>query len=85
MTLKRFRALSRDVQYDVVKQFATFLLARKKLGLSVLLYQLNGFYVEVLFDTRTTSVKMIRSFESTDDLEPYLSMVNITEIYALLK
>lgn len=41
--------------------------------------------MEVLYDTRTSSVKVIKSFACTEDLEPYLGMVNITEIYALLK
>ena len=57
---------------------------RKSLGVSVLLFQLDGFYVEVFYNTATEMVSFIISFEDLDGLEAYLSLVDISDVVGIL-
>lgn len=57
---------------------------RKSLGVSVLLFQLDGFYVEVFYNTATNSVSFVKSFEDMDGLEVYLPMVDISAVKMIL-
>lgn len=85
MDLKQFRSASREVQEKMVKGEGVFLMERKSLGVSVLLFQLHGFYVEVFYNTSTEMVSFIKSFEDMDGIEAYLSMVDISEVMGMLK
>jgi hypothetical protein len=84
MTLQQFRAASCEAQEKLVKQKGVFLMERKSLGVSVLLFQLNGFYVEVFYNTTTATVSFIKSFNDMDGIEAYLDKINISEVMAML-
>lgn len=45
----------------------------------VLLYQIDKFYVEVYYHKETNVIKRYRSFESTNQLAPYLSKIDISK------
>ena len=57
---------------------------RKSLGISVLLFQIDGFYVEVFYNTATELVSFVKSFEDMDGIEAYLHNIDITEVIAIL-
>jgi hypothetical protein len=84
MTLQQFRAASREVQEKLVKLKGVFLMERKSLGVSVLLFQLDGFYVEVFYNSATSTVKFIKSFNDMDGIEAYLDKIDISEVMAIL-
>jgi hypothetical protein len=84
MNLQQFRSASREVQEKLVKCKGVFLMERKSLGISVLLYQIDGFYVEVFYNTATELVSFVKSFEDMDGIEAYLHNIDITEVTAIL-
>ncbi len=57
---------------------------RKSLGVSVLLFQIDAFYVEVFYNTATDTVSFVKSFEDMDGIEAYLSRIDISEVMARL-
>jgi len=84
MNLQQFRAASRKAQEKMVKYDGVFLMERRSLGVSVLLYQIGGFYVEVFYNTATDSTSFIKSFEDLDGIEAYLGRIDISEVMAIL-
>ena len=57
---------------------------RKSLGVSVLLFQLDGFYIEVFYNTATATVSFIKSFNYMDGIEAYLINIDISDLLAIL-
>ena len=84
MTIEQFKALPKDIQRTVVKHYGVFLFGRSGVGVNVILYQVEGFYVEIFFDERMSECTRIRSFSDTRHLEPYLRMVDVSEVQMLL-
>jgi hypothetical protein len=84
MTLQQFRAASCKVQEGLVKRRGVFLMERKSLGVSVLLFQLDGFYVEVFYNNTADAISFIKSFNDMDGIEAYLVNVDISEVMAIL-
>jgi hypothetical protein len=84
MKLKQFRSVPPEAQEKLVKRSGVFLMERKSMGVSVLLFQLDGFYVEVFYNTRTGVVSFVKSFEDMDGIEAYLNRVDISEVMAML-
>lgn len=84
MNLQQFRSASAEAQEKLVKGYGVFLMERRSLGVSVLLFQLEGFYVEVFYNTTTNSVSFIKSFEDMDGIEAYLERIDISSIMAIL-
>jgi hypothetical protein len=84
MTFQQFQALPRDIQRNVVKHCGVFLFGRTGVGVNVMLYQVEGFYVEIYFDEKMSEAIRIRCFEDTQHLEPYLRMVDVSEVQVLL-
>ena len=46
----------------------------------VLLYQIDGFYVEVFYQYFQGKMVKIQSFSQTDQLDPYLKSINISSL-----
>ena len=84
MKLQQFRSASREVQEKLVKMKGVFLMERKSLGVAVLLFQLDGFYVEVFYNTANNTVNFVKSFDDMDGIEAYLDRINISEVMAML-
>jgi hypothetical protein len=84
MTFEQFRSLPKDMQRNVVKHYGVFLFGRTGVGVNVMLYQVESFYVEIYFDEKMSEATRIRSFEDTRHLEPYLRMVDVSELQLLL-
>jgi hypothetical protein len=51
----------------------------------ILLYQVEGFYVEVFYNTKERTIKRYVSFESIERLEPYLEKIDISSVYRYMK
>lgn len=67
-----------------MKLNGVFLLERKSLGISVFLFQLDGFYVEVFYNTATSRTSFIKSFNDMDGIEAYLQSIDISDVMAML-
>lgn len=85
MTLQEFRTFSSTKQRRIVHAKGVFLLNRKGVGMTAILYQLEGFYVEQHLDTHSAVVLHLVSFASTAGLEPYLQQIPLTELQPLLR
>lgn len=46
----------------------------------IALFQVDDFYVEVFYNKKTNEVGRIKTFYSTDLLDPYLKYIDISEI-----
>lgn len=84
MKLQQFRSAPPEAQERLVKRRGVFLMERKSLGVSVLLFQLDAFYVEVFYNTATETVSFVKSFEDMDGIEAYLDRIDISQVRAIL-
>jgi hypothetical protein len=80
MTLQQFKALSQDRQYRNLLLNGVCITSRDTEDNCILLFQLNGFYVEIYFDKNCDEIIDSRSFKETDELYPYLKNIDISEI-----
>ena len=80
MNLYEFELLSDNEQIDLLYADGVYLGKRKAGEYSVVLYQLDNFYVEILYKRYRYYISRIRCFTSTNLLEPYLVQINIEDI-----
>lgn len=85
MTLTNFDGYSADEQLQIIRGHATYLMTRKGRSGRIGLYYLGQFFVEVWYDSEGTAIKMVRGFESTTFLTPYLNKIRLMDLYAPLK
>ncbi len=78
MTLYQFNVLSEDEKAAVLWRKGDFVGERKENNFSISLYQVQSFYVEVFYSGKENKISRLRSFSSTDQLEPYLRKINIS-------
>ena len=79
MKLQHFRALTQNKQNKKLLSEGVCIADRRSEDVQALLFQIEGFYVEVFFNGSGDEVLFSRSFEDTDELEPYLSGIDISE------
>jgi hypothetical protein len=70
MTLYQFNMLDEMEQAEAVWN-GTHIAERKDAEFDILLYQIDGFYVEVFYDREYNVIRRLRSFLSTEQLTPY--------------
>jgi hypothetical protein len=80
MTLQYFRKLSETKQFHRLMTNGVCVAERVTGDAQVLLFQLGQFYVEVSFDKFTDEPISARSFESTDELAPYLQDIDLSSL-----
>lgn len=80
MTLFEFRVLSDEEQIDLLYKDGVYIGKRKEDHLSVVLYQLDGFYVEVYYYKYRRLICTINGFSSTIPLDPYLEQINVQDL-----
>jgi hypothetical protein len=80
MTLQHFRALTQNKQNKKLLTEGVCIADRKTDEVQALLFQIEGFYVEVFFNGEGDEVLFSRSFEGVEDLEPYLEGIDLTEV-----
>ena len=74
LTLYDFNALTEAQKADAVWQ-GSFLADREENGLTVQLYAVNSFYVELFYDPVANKILSFRSFTSKHLLTPYLAHI----------
>ena len=80
MTMYQFNCLD-DVRQIELLWSAGVLIGARQEGLhKVLLYQIDGFYVEVFYQYFQGKMVKIKSFSQTDQLDPYLKSINISSL-----
>ena len=80
MTQMDFRLLPQTEQLDVLYTTGVFIGKRKLGSTSVLLYQLEGFYVEVFYKKHRCFTTKIHCFRSTEYLDPYLEEIELESL-----
>jgi len=78
--MKEFSSYSYDIQYQMLRQRGVFLMTRFTKYARVVLFALDGFYAEVAQAQGSGKIQFIRSLADTQDLDPYLSQININPI-----
>jgi hypothetical protein len=80
MTDYDFKILSQQEQLEALAFHAVRIGERKDQKIRYALYQLDGFYIELLYDVADDELKEIRSFSAITFLEPYLLSIDITSV-----
>lgn len=80
MTLYDYILLRPDEQANITWTHGAFIAVADKGSLKVLLYQIDSFYVEVYYNCELGRIEEFRSFDSTDQLDPYLAAIDLSEL-----
>jgi hypothetical protein len=80
MRLKDFSVLEQIAQQETVLDNGCYLSSRLFMDYTVLLFQLDEFYVELYYPRHKDKCVIIKSFENTDELDPYLRRINIESL-----
>jgi len=80
MTHLIFRTLNNRLKKSIVLHTGVFLAERKKAFFRIMLYQIENFYVEVIFFKPGKKPVWFRNFKSTNKLEPYLKKMDLSFI-----
>lgn len=77
MTLYQYNLLQDYLQLELLWAYGVLIGERNDRSYKIILYQLDGFYVEVFYTIKYDVLKRYRSFNSTDQLEPYFKKLHI--------
>lgn len=80
MTLFEFQLLSEADQLDILYAHGVYAGKRRQGYQNVLLYQLEGFYVEIFYYKHRCYATAIRCFRSTSLLDPYLEDIHVAHL-----
>ena len=80
MTRQNFDKLTRQQKRITLLRYGTYISERSFGPLRIMLYQLEGFYVEVFFLKWNKSVLWYRSFNTTNLLDPYLHKIDLSSL-----
>jgi hypothetical protein len=81
MTLQYFKSLPRKQKKIIVLRTGIFLSEKNYGFLRTMLYQVDGFYVEIFFTKLSRDAVWFRSFDSTNNLQPYLQQIDISALF----
>ena len=81
MTLYQFKALDEYHQHEVLWDKGVFITHRAEAGYTLMLYQIDAFYVELTYDSDMNKLIGLRSFLNTNRLEPYLKDVKLPRFH----
>lgn len=80
MTANRFNALTLPQKCYFVVKCGVYLSTFNDRRLSIDLYQLEDYYVEIFYEHGTTDCSMARAFVGTFELDKYLVNISIAEL-----
>ena len=80
MTLYEFKLLSGNEQLDILYNQGVYIGKRKHGKETIVLYQLESFYVELFYIKYRCYVRRIHCFHSTLLLDPYLEGMNVEHL-----
>jgi hydrogenase maturation factor HypF (carbamoyltransferase family) len=79
MSIYRFISLNLiDMVEATIK--GTFIADMKLENETRLLYHVDDFFVEVIYDHERLVIRRIRAFNSMDQLDPYLDSIDLTQM-----
>lgn len=78
MTLDEFSLMNDARQAETLLERGIFLADRLYKNFSIILYQLDNFYVEVYHNLRFDIMQGMRCFEDDEALQPYLESIDIS-------
>ncbi len=81
MTIDQFNRLNDDQKSNALWIKASLIDVIRKEDITVLLYQLDNFYIEVYYNYDQNQIEKFRSFASTDQLEPYLNKISLEGMF----
>ena len=84
MDIYDFIRLNQEQREALVWEKGTFLAVRYSRGTSVCLYYMGKFYAEVVYLSESNEVLLVRGFRTKSCLEPYLDMVDLSDMMALV-
>ena len=80
MKMHDFQLLPEEEQIEILYQSGVFIGKQKQAFSIILLYQLESFYVEVVYTKYRNHVKHLHCFDSTEMLEPYLEQIDVENL-----
>lgn len=81
MKYHEFNALAELERADTAWQQGVFLMERKEAFHRMLLYQLEDYYIEVVYHTHFNVVLKVGTFKDPELLNPYLSRVALPKFF----
>jgi hypothetical protein len=78
MSLYEFNLLNEIQQAEILWENGVHIGERKDQEHTIVLYQIERFYVEVFYHRGLNAIKRFRSFSSTDQLEPYITKIDVS-------
>jgi len=81
MTVTEFTLLDETSQAKTLLERGIFLTERMYKNFSILLYQIDDFYVEVYHNIRYNVLQGMRSFQDDEALQPFLESIDISCLY----
>jgi hypothetical protein len=80
MTLYDFTLLPDRDKINLLYEQGVYIGKRKTGNTSIILYQFEGFYAEVLYRTYRRHIETISCFAETTRLDPYLTEINVEHL-----
>ena len=80
MLLQEFKYETKQTKKQLILENGVFIAKRLKDQYILLLYQLDSFYAEVYYDYEEEQIGYIRTFDSTEELKPYLQAIDISPL-----
>jgi hypothetical protein len=84
MTMQEFNYLDGLDKTKILSHDGVLLAKRIEGCIWITLYQIDSFYVEIFYHKTRYFYVSSRTFEDAGGLEPYLSQIDISEIYSVL-
>jgi hypothetical protein len=78
MTRQKFVSLPSNAKKNVLLRFGNFIAERTNSLFRIMLYDLDGFYVEVYFFKWSRKPMGYSTFRSTSRLNPYLRQIDLS-------
>lgn len=85
MKLYDFSLLTRSEQTDLLYKEGIYVGKRLLNGHIVLLYQVDGFYVEVIYKKYRCSISSVYAFSSIAGIDAYLENIDIKDLVRCIK
>ena len=76
-TLYEFKLLSTEQQFTFLWESGVYLDARITDNYTINLYGIDGFYIEVFYNSANNKIEFLESFKSVDRLSPYLKSIDL--------
>ena len=83
MTFNQFKYLSEDDQESILWKKGVELARKHDSFYHYILFQVDGFYMEIQYTFPERAIVRIMCFEDTALLEPYLRNINIDSLYTV--